>query len=303
MSTDDRVTAVVATRDRRCQLLDALGRLASLPERPALVVVDNGSSDRTAAAARSNHPEARVLALGRNLGAGARTEGVRLASTPYVAFSDDDSWWQSGALARAADVLDAYPRLALVAAKILVGAQRDADPACELMAASPLARDGLPGPAVMGFLACGAIVRRSAFLEVGGFDARLGIGGEEKLLALDLAAAGWRLAYVDDVVAEHQPPRRVDSDARRRIQARNEAWTAWLRRPASGVAAVTARLARRSVRDDAVRAGLRDAVRHGGWTWRERRPVGPAVEAAIRAVEASGDVSRTSNALLIDGEL
>jgi GT2 family glycosyltransferase len=179
MSTDDRVTAVVATRDRRCQLLETLGRLASLSERPALVVVDNGSSDRTAAAARSNHPEARVLELGRNLGAGARTEGVRLASTPYVAFSDDDSWWQSGALARAADLLDAYPRLALVAAKILVGAKRDADPACELMAASPLARDGLPGPAVMGFLACGAVVRRSAFLEVGGFDGRLGIGGEE----------------------------------------------------------------------------------------------------------------------------
>jgi hypothetical protein len=184
-------------------------------------------------------------------------------------------------------VLDAYPRLALVAARIVVGPQRDDDPACAVMAASPLAREGLPGPAVMGFLACGAVVRRSAFLEVGGFDGRLGIGGEETLLALDLAGAGWRLAYVDDVVAEHHPPRRVDSGARRRIQARNEAWTAWLRRPASGVAAVTARLARRSVRDDAVRAGLRDAVRHGGWTWRERRPVGPNVEAALRAVEAT----------------
>ncbi len=54
----------------------------------------------------------------------------------------------------------------------------------------------LPGPPVLGFLACAAIVRRKAYLEVGGFDPRMMIGGEEELLAADLASAGWGLAYV-----------------------------------------------------------------------------------------------------------
>jgi hypothetical protein len=49
----------------------------------------------------------------------------------------------------------------------------------------------LPGPPVLGFIACGGIVRRAAFLEVGGFNSRLGVGGEEELLAVDLTARGW----------------------------------------------------------------------------------------------------------------
>ncbi len=37
---------------------------------------------------------------------------------------------------------------------------------------------------------CGAVVRRSAFLEVGGFCELLLLAGEEELLALDLAQSG-----------------------------------------------------------------------------------------------------------------
>lgn len=46
--------------------------------------------------------------------------GVRLASTPYVGFADDDSWWAPDVLRTAADVLDSHPRLAVPAARILV---------------------------------------------------------------------------------------------------------------------------------------------------------------------------------------
>ena len=267
-------------------MLNALDRLSRLPERPATIVADNGSSDGTVAAVRRRHPGTRVVALGRNIGAGARTVGAQSAATPYVAFSDDDSWWRPGALGRAVELLDAYPQLALVAARVLVGPEAREDPTCALMADSPLPAEGLPGPAVIGFLACGAVVRRSAFLEVGGFEGRLGIGGEETLLALDLMEAGWSLAYADDVVAEHHPPLRPDSSARIRTQTRNELWTAWLRRPPTGVALATARVARRGLTCAAVRSGLLDAARQGAWTMRERRPVGPRVEAALRAAEA-----------------
>jgi hypothetical protein len=44
----------------------------------------------------------------------------------------------------------------------------------------------LPGPSVLGFLACSAIVRRSAFLDVGGFDDILFFVGEES------RASSWR---------------------------------------------------------------------------------------------------------------
>lgn len=163
------VTVVVATRDRAATLLRTLARLSELPEHPPVVVVDNGSRDGTPDVVRREHPDVRVVELGRNLGAPARTVGVRSASTPYVAFSDDDSWWEPGALGRAAAHLRAHPRLGLVAARVLVGPSGRLDPVCEAMEASPLGTSpGMPGPAVVGFVACGAVVRREAFLEVGG---------------------------------------------------------------------------------------------------------------------------------------
>ncbi len=54
------------------------------------------------------------------------------------------------------------------------------------------------------------------------------VGGEEELLALDLAAAGWKLVYDPAVVARHHPSP-VRDPRRRRLLARNRALTAWMR--------------------------------------------------------------------------
>jgi GT2 family glycosyltransferase len=271
------VAVVIATRDRRAELLRTLGRLAALDDAPPVVVVDNASSDGTAGAVRQAHPEAVLVALDRNAGAAARTIGARCAGTPYVAFCDDDSWWAPGALRRAAEHFARAPRMALLAARILVGPDERLDPTCAAMAASPLPGDGdLPGPSILGFVACGAIVRRDAFLAVGGFGERMGIGGEESLLAIDLAAAGWSLAYADDVVAHHHPSGTPRAGRERRM-LRNDLWVTWLRRPADVAIAATVRC----LQDGHVGA-VAAAARGLPWVLRERRVVPARVEAAAR---------------------
>jgi GT2 family glycosyltransferase len=279
-----RVTVVIITRDRRAGLLHTLNRLAELPERPAVIVVDNGSAEGTVEAVRAAHPAVRVVPLERNRGAVARNIGVRLARTPYVAFSDDDSWWEPGALARAADLFDAHPRLGLIAARTLVGADRTPDPVNAAMAGSPLAAvPGLPGPSVLGFLACAAVVRRRAFLEAGGFNALLFFVGEERLLAYDLAAAGWHRCYVPEVVALHDPsPHRPPSRARRRRELRNLALTAWMRRPAAVALATSARMGARAVRDGDARVALLGAALRLPMALLQRRRVPGTVESDIR---------------------
>jgi GT2 family glycosyltransferase len=142
--------------------------------------------------------------------------------------------------------------------------------------------DDLPGPPLLGFIACGAVVRRDAFLEVGGFDARLGVGGEEELLALDLAARGWGLAYVDEVVAHHYPSPSRDPADRRRLLVRNALWSAWLRRPLGGAARQTAHLAALAVHQPGAWPGVLLAMGGLPWVLRERRPVPRDLEAAIR---------------------
>jgi GT2 family glycosyltransferase len=253
-----RVTVVVATRNRSGPLAHTLGRLGALRPPPPVVVVDNGSDDGSAEVVGKRFPAVRLLALGRNLGAAARNLGVLAAATPYVAFSDDDSWWAPGALERAAAALDTHPRLALVAARTLVGPEERTDPVSALMADSPLpVPAGAPGPAVLGFLACSAVVRRDAFLQAGGFSPLLFLFGEETLLAYDLAAAGWQLCYLDDVVAHHHPATSRQAP-RRRIgtQRRNALLTAWMRRPVLVATRSAGELALASLRDPAARAAL-----------------------------------------------
>src|SRR4051794_24653535 len=160
------VTVVIATRNRREDLLRSLPR----HEAPVLLV-DNGSTDDSVAAVRAAFPQVQVIELPRNVGAVARTIGVQRARTPLVAFADDEGWWAPGARARAAQVFAPHPRLAVLAGRVLVGPAERLDPLSAAMAAAPLGRhpEGA-GPDVLGFAACGAVVRRSAFLEVGGFD-------------------------------------------------------------------------------------------------------------------------------------
>jgi GT2 family glycosyltransferase len=283
MGGENRVGVVVVTRDRRGTTVDSLGQLVDANPGARITVVDNASTDGTAGAIRARFPEVTVVQLPANLGAAGRNSGVSVTPCPYIAFSDDDSWWAPGALSRAADVLDAHPNVAVVAARVLVGPEARVDPVCEVMASSPLGAGGGPGIGVLGFVACGAVVRRDAFLGVGGFRLGYGIGGEEELLAIDLRAAGWELRYCAEVVAHHHPATdRPPGADRRRRQARNAVRTAWLRRRLGSVVRCTAALARPAWADPAVRLGVGDAVRDAAWIWRERHPVDRLLERDLR---------------------
>lgn len=281
------VGIVICTRNRCAGLLATLDLLRALPGRPPIAVVDNGSTDRSVDAVRSDHPDVALIALDRNLGTGARNLGVDALDTPLVAFADDDSAWADDAFDHAVDLFDRHPRLALLAACVLTGRDLRLDPVCRAMASSPLPRaPDLPGPSVLGFLACGAIVRRSAFVAVGGFETRFGIGGEEQLLAIDLAAAGWGLAYVPEVVAYHWPmPGGRDPALRRRVQARNHLWTSWLRRRPATALATTRRLLSEAARDTVSRDALVDAVRGLPWVLRQRRAVPRALERQLELLD------------------
>jgi GT2 family glycosyltransferase len=276
---------VVVTRNRLGSLRRTLAHLEALPERPHIVVVDNASSDGTAAAVARDHPRVTVIPLDRNRGASARTIGVRLLDLPYVAFADDDSWWAPGALSRAAGLLDAHRQVGLLAARVLVGVEERDDPTCIAMANSPLTGGGdLPGRPVLGFIACGAVARREALLAAGGFHRRWEIQGEEELLAVDLARAGWLCLYVPEIVAHHHPSTARDPGRRQMLQVRNTLWFAWLRRPLPAAARITLAAALRAAKDPRARRGIVEAVAGIGWVLRERRVVPAELERRMRAV-------------------
>jgi GT2 family glycosyltransferase len=257
-------------------------------------VIDNGSTDDSAEAIAAAHPEVELIRADRNLGALARNVGVRRAQTPYVAFCDDDVRWQPGALTRAAALLDAHPGLASVTGRCLVEPELREDPIVTELRHSPVVGPPwLPGPAVLGILAGLTMLRVRAFEDAGGFSPRLWLGGEEELLALDLAAAGWWMCFADDVVIHHAPSRSRHPRRRRRIGIRNTLWTAWLRRPLAGAVRHTATVLGSAPKDLATLQALAATVAGTCWVRRDRRVVPPRVEAGLRLLD---DARRRSSA-------
>ncbi|MEU6479939.1 glycosyltransferase family 2 protein [Streptomyces sp. NPDC047017] len=284
--TDPRTTVVVITHNRRPELLRTLGHLAGLPERPEVIVTDNGSTDGTSAAVARHHPRVRLLRPGRNLGAVGRNLAVRQVRTPYVAFCDDDSWWAPGSLTGAADLLDRHSALAAVTARIVVEPHGTEDPIVEELRTSPVPGPAwLPGPALGSFLAAATVLRTDAFRRAGGFHPRLWLGGEEELLAADLAAAGWWLTYADHLTIHHHPSVVRDATRRRRDGIRNTLWFTWLRRPLRPALRRTLHLARTVPRDTASLRAFAEAAAALPWVLRERRVLPAEVEARLRTLE------------------
>jgi GT2 family glycosyltransferase len=283
------VAVVIATRNRADNLAVTLERLTALPERPDIAVVDNASADGTRRLVAERFPRVRVLPLPVNRGALARNEGVRSLPHRYIAFSDDDSWWEPGALAEAVRLLDADQRIGLLAARTLVAPYRTPDPLNEALAGSPLTApspEALPGPPVLGFLGCAAVARRAAFLSVGGYHPLLFFGAEETLLAYDLTAAGWIVCYAPHVTAVHRPAASGARPGRQTLIRRNQALTAWLRRPLPVALRDTWRLARLAPGDRVARRALSQVATRLPAALLTRRRLPYTVERDVRLLEA-----------------
>jgi len=121
-----RVIAVVVTYNRRPLLLESLAAVLGQSRAPdAVIVVDNASTDETAAAVRSQYPEVTLAQLGRNTGgAGGFACGLSLAladAADLVWLMDDDTVPQRHALRALLEARGRHPGRppALVASRVI----------------------------------------------------------------------------------------------------------------------------------------------------------------------------------------
>ena len=190
--------------------LDAIDRQRPAPAE--VIVVDNGSTDGSLEYLRGRG--VRVLPLGTNTGfAHAANEGLAAATGELVALVNTDVVLSEDWLARMVGAIHSDPGVASVACKML----SLQDPGRVYDAGDVLRRDGaceqrgrfgrddgrwdVPGE-VFGACAGAAVYRRSAVIELGGFDERYFAYLEDMDLALRLRLAGWRCRY-EPAVAQH----------------------------------------------------------------------------------------------------
>lgn len=210
--------AVVIVNWNSGELLDrCLGALGRQTERPRrILIVDNGSTDGSAAGLEERHPGVEVMRTGVNTGfAAANNLAVRAVSDcEWIALLNPDAFPDPTWLARLMEAGRVETAYAFFASRLLLAAESDRlDGAGDSYSINGLAwRRGHGQPAetmalepeeVFGPCAAAALYRRDAFLEVGGFDETFFCYFEDLDLAFRLRLAGYRCLYVPGAVVHH----------------------------------------------------------------------------------------------------
>lgn len=170
---------IILTHDRRDTLARTLRELAS-QDLTDITVVDNASTDGTREMVAQEYPNTRLIALPRNAGVAGYNIGVRESRADNVLILDDDSWPDKGVVEKASEFLAANTRTAAVA----LLPRHPGTFADEWRFAPKVSRSFWP------FMGCGNLVRRDAWLAVGGYEEHFFLYRNDTDLALKLLASG-----------------------------------------------------------------------------------------------------------------
>ena len=238
---DPEVTYCVVNTSQRELLLRGLDAIAAecegLPFATEVLVLDNGSRDGSAQAAREHAAVDRVIALGERRGKGANdSQLLREAGGRYGLLLNEDSELRPGATLALWQALQERPRAACAGAKLLrpdgaeqPSAWRFPSPATALAGALLLHRlytvqsGGSQTREVDWCQSAALLVRREAAAQVGYLDPDFFVYSDEVDFARRLRDAGWRSVYVPSALAMHHEQLSTDVVPERRIieMARN----------------------------------------------------------------------------------
>jgi len=183
--------------------------------RVEIIVADNGSSDGSHSVLK-RYPDVRVLALGENRGfTGACNAGFRAARGEIQVLLNNDTEVDPHWLEEIADAFARYPKVGLVASKMLLFDQRDTfHTAGDYVTPDGLAHNrgvwekdvGQYDHAAYVFSACGgsAAYRRTMLDQIGLLDDDFFFSFEDVDLAWRAQLAGWRCLYAPRALVYHK---------------------------------------------------------------------------------------------------
>jgi hypothetical protein len=190
---------VVVTMGNRCEALRlAVASILRADPTSDVVVVSNGGGRLGDAGLED--PRVSVVELPENLGApGGRDQAVRVLGTDLVGFLDDDAELRSAAGDRIRAAFEDDPELGAVTLRLVDEAGKTQR--------RHLPRIGSSGETVGGevttILEGASVIRRDAYLEVGGYFTDLVYAHEALELCWRLIDRGWRIRYLADVEVFH----------------------------------------------------------------------------------------------------
>lgn len=201
-----RACVLIPARDAERYLRDAADSVLrqSMAELE-LIIIDDGSTDRTLAIARALRDERVRVLTGPNRGrAHARNVGFAMAApSPYIALLDADDLWDADKLAVQLDFLDRNPSVQAVGCfmRYIASSGRVLGQTGQTIDAADLRRIARGELAPFPISSC-LVVRREAYAAVGGFDASL-LEAEDLDFLARIARRG-SIACIPDVLGSYR---------------------------------------------------------------------------------------------------
>jgi glycosyltransferase involved in cell wall biosynthesis len=185
-----QVSIIIPTYNRVSTLLPAIESAREAGPDVEIIVVDNGSTDQTAEVC-GNMAGIRYTRLFPNVRqARARNAGIKLSSSEYLVFLDDDDLRLPGSLPPQIELMKQNPEFAFVYAPILLGDPINCEPTGEVRPADCPAGDLFWKLLEGNFILFHSVLMRRTLVEdVGLLDPEV-VGAEDWALLIRLAERG-----------------------------------------------------------------------------------------------------------------
>jgi GT2 family glycosyltransferase len=263
---------MISTRNRCADLARTCAALASLDPAPDEVLIcADGCTDGTVDFLRKHHPTFTVLVQEPARGSIASRDRMMRASTAEVVLSlDDDSYpIERDFFTRLATLFTGNPNLAVA----------DFPQRTDEHPESLTVRDFGFAKQCASFSSAGAALRRSIYLELGGYPPFFFHAYEEPDYALRCHAAGYEVRHeIAGSIRHHYTGAQRNEMRTHHYHARNELWSVLMRCPFPQLLLVAAfRVLRQS--GYAVKRGGGWILREPVWWWKALQGLGPSLAA------------------------
>jgi GT2 family glycosyltransferase len=190
------ISFVILNFNRKKELLETIQKTKELSNSIGgsfeIIVVDNASSDSSNAVVKDQHPDVIIIERLINNGVAGWNDGFAAARGDYFVVLDDDSNILSG-LDEAITYLKHHPKVGVLALNITGGAFETVEDL-----------GWIDRQNCLGFVGCGAILRKELYLKIGGFAEWLFIYSHEDEYGLRCLDAGYELRFFKGCIVLHR---------------------------------------------------------------------------------------------------
>ncbi len=213
------VSIIVLNYNGKHHLEDCFASLLALDypqERLQILLVDNGSADGSIELVRSQFPRVVIVQNGENLGfSGGNNRGAETANGEYIVFLNNDMRVEPGFVTGLLEAIESDPDAVCAGAKILnwdrsqfdfVGSTADFAAHAYQMGLGQSFDSSLHNEIAPILYACGGamLVKRSIFLDIGGFDEDYFMYYEDLDIGWRLWLLGHKVLFAPNAIATHK---------------------------------------------------------------------------------------------------